>query len=292
MNAIPLDETRCHLGEGPVWDSDDQALYWVDSLGPTLYRHDWESRTTKRWDLPGDSVGSLAVRQTGGLILAMDQGFYAFDPETGNTELIAEPLAGQEHSHFNDGKVDRSGRFVAGGVNGAAGTGQEPQPVCGMFRLDTDLSVSQVLGEFACFNGPCFSADGSQFFVTGRGDMDYIEAFDYDGDAGTATNGRIIATDLDPDGATVDSEGCLWSAQWAGGCVLRLTPDGETVHRIAFPGHVVSSVMFGGPALDTIFVTTLGRPHWGTTPEAPDAGAVFMIERSGFTGLAEPRFMG
>ena len=56
-----LDDSRCGLGEGPVWDEAGQALYWVDLLEPTIYRHDWATRTTRRWTLAGDSAGSLAV---------------------------------------------------------------------------------------------------------------------------------------------------------------------------------------------------------------------------------------
>jgi len=292
MNLEILDDTRCHLGEGPVWDVSEQALYWVDSLGPSVFRHDWATRTTRRWDLTGESIGSLAVRKSGGLILAMDTGFHIFDPLTGNTELIADPLAGLADSRFNDGKVDRAGRFVAGGVNGVAGSGQEPQPVCGMFRLDHDLTVNRVMDGFACFNGPCFSPDGKTLYVTGRGNMQHIEAFAYDPVKAIAGTGNVLIDGIDPDGATVDSEGFIWSAQWGEGCVLRISPEGEIDRKIDLPDHVVSSVMFGGPELGTLFITTLGKPHWGTTPRAPDAGAVFVIQDTGFRGLPERRFEG
>jgi len=270
----------------------EQALYWVDSISPAIFRHDWANRTTRRWNLTGGSIGSLAVRKSGGLILAMDTGFRSFDPLTGSTELIADPLAGITDTRFNDGKVDHAGRFVSGGVNGVAGSGHEPQPVCGMFRLDHDLSVNRILDGFACFNGPCFSPDGKTFYVTGRGNMQHIEAFAYDPGTGTAGAGKVLIDGIDPDGATVDSEGFIWSAQWGDGCVLRISPEGEIDHRINLPDHVVSSVMFGGPELDTLFITTLGKPHWGITPSAADAGAVFVIQDTGFQGLPERRFDG
>lgn len=292
MNIETLDENRCHLGEGPVWDVTEQALYWVDSLGPTVFRHDWATRTTRRWDLPGSYVGSLAVRDNGGLILTMDTGFHAFDPDTGDISLLADPFAGMNATKFNDGKVDHAGRFVAGGVNGNAGSGQEPQPVCGMFRLDADLTAHRVLDGFACFNGPCFSPDGGTLYVTGRGDMLHIEAFDYHLITGTVSNGRVLIEGIDPDGATVDCEGYIWSAQWGGEGVLRISPDGRIDRRIELPGQVVSSVMFGGPDLNTLFMTTLGRPHWGTVPQARNAGAVFVIQEPGATGLPEHRFVG
>lgn len=292
MNIEALDDSRSQLAEGPVWDEAEQSLYWTDALAPAILRHDWATRTTTRWDLKAESVGSLAVRTGGGLILAMDEGFYTFDPATGDTSPVFEPFAGQPANRFNDGKTDRQGRFVSGGVNGVGGSDQPPQPVCSMFTVGADLGVTPGIGGFACFNGPCFSPDGRTFYVNGRGDMRHIEAFDYDPDTGEIGEGRVLIGGLDPDGTTVDTDGFLWCAQWESACVLRISPDGEIDRRIDLPGHVVSSVMIGGLDLDILFVTTLGRPYWGSTPTADDAGAVLVIRDLGLKGIAESRFAG
>ncbi len=283
---------RCHLGEGPVWDVEEQALYWVDIPGPTLYRHDWAHGTMETWELAGKAVGSLAVRRGGGLILAMDTGIHTFDPATGACATIAEPLAGSKINQLNDGKVDHAGRFVTGGVNGSTESEAGPQPVCSMFNLATDLSVTTVLEGFACFNGPCFSPDGKTFYVAGRGTMKEVEAFAYDPATGVVGPGRVLIGGANPDGATVDAEGFIWSAQWDDGCVLRISPHGEVERRLDLPGHIVSSCMFGGPDLDTLFVTTAGKTYWGTTPSAADAGAVLVIRDVGCVGLPEHRFAG
>jgi len=112
-----LSEHRCHLGEGPLWDPVTVALYWVDSFAPRLYRNDFASGETQSWSLPGKTVGTIAVRAQGGLILAMDQGFYAFDPASCQTESIAQPLAGRDGLRLNDGKVGPYGGFVTGAMN-------------------------------------------------------------------------------------------------------------------------------------------------------------------------------
>ena len=93
MIISELDDSSCHLGEGPVWDAAAGALYWVDSYGPTLYRYASDHGETERWQLPGKQIGSIALRERGGLILAMDQGFYAFEPDSGALETIALPIA-------------------------------------------------------------------------------------------------------------------------------------------------------------------------------------------------------
>lgn len=286
MQIRALSEHRCHLGEGPLWDTRAQALYWVDSYGPTLYRHDYRGGEVRRWDLPGQQVGSLALRRHGGIILAMDRGFYRFDGEKGQCEPIAEPLAGRDGLRLNDGKVDPFGAFVAGGMN----IDFRQHDNCPMLLLSPACEVTPILDGFDCFNGPCFSADGGLLYVTGRVDG-AIEVFDY-GPEQRPRNGRILIDGCNPDGATVDAEGFIWSAQWDDECLLRISPDGGIDARLPIPGQIVSSVIFGGPGLDTIYVTTVGGEVHGALPSGAAAGRLLAIEGSGYRGRAEPYFKG
>lgn len=286
MKVSALSQYQCHLGEGPLWDPNRQALYWVDSLAPRLFRNDFASSRTETWDLPGRSVGSLAVREKGGLVLAMDQGLYFFDPDNDAYEVIAQPLQGREHLRLNDGKVDPFGAFVTGALN----IDFHQQENCAMYRLSPELEVSEILDGFDCFNGPCFSADGEQLYVTGR-EEGVIEVFDY-GLAQTPCNGRVLIDQCNPDGATVDAEGYIWSAQWDDECLIRVSPGGVIDRRLSFPGQVVSSVMFGGPQLDLIYITTTADEVHGVKPTAPKPGRVLVVAETGFRGRPEPTFKG
>ena len=281
-----FNHTRCKLGEGPVWDPAANCLYWIDGYAPAIHCQQFDTGRTRSWPLPGTIIGSLAVRQSGGLVLAMDHGFYAFDTATGQTRLIAEPLAGQPHMRFNDGKVDPHGAFIAGAMN-IDPRGKRPCPV---FRLSPDGSVHEIMTDFLIFNGPCFNAAGDTLYVTGRIDHT-IEAVDYSGD-GTCSNARVCLPDACPDGATVDADDHIWSAQWTDGCILRLTPDGHIAGRIDIPGQIVTSVMFGGPDLDLLFVTTLGASFGNARASGPDAGKTLVIKNTGATGRPEPEFRG
>lgn len=286
MRIAPLGEARCGLGEGPVWDSREQALYWVDSLAPAVYRYDYAKRQTETWRLPGDSVGSLAPCERGGLIVAMDRGLYRFDLPDERIEAIALPLDGRDGLRFNDGKVDPHGAFVTGAMTIDLRSRED----CPMFRLRPDLQVERLLDGFACFNGPCFDKSGERIYVSGRVDG-AIEVFEYAGD-GVPANGRVLIDGINPDGATVDAEGYLWSAQWDDACLLRIAPDGAIDRRLELPGQVVTSLSFGGPQFDRIFVTTLGAPAYGARPRHPDAGRTLEVTDSGFRGREEPRFRG
>ena len=287
MKISAVSEHRCHLGEGPLWDPQEQVLYWVDSLEPALYWLDFRFDRVRHCQLPGDTVGSLAVREQGGLVLAMDQGFYTFSPQFEKASLIALPLSGREGIRFNDGKVDPFGHFVSGAMNVDFEQGGEN---CKMYRLTPELEVVEILDGFTCFNGPCFSQDGETLYVTGRGEYTAIEAFDY-GPGQVPRNGRTLI-ECNPDGATVDADGYIWSAQWDDACIIRISPQGEIDTRIDIPGQLVSSVMFGGPDLDLIYVTTVGGEVLGYRAKGESPGRTLVIEDSGFRGRPEPLFKG
>jgi sugar lactone lactonase YvrE len=61
---------------------------------------------------------------------------------------------------------------------------------------------------------------------------------------------------LNPDGAVVDAQGCLWSAQWGAGRVARYDEKGEFSSAVSVGGVQASCPAFGGAKLDTLFVTT------------------------------------
>ena len=70
--AVPA---RAALGEGPVWDTGDQALWWADIKGGLIHctREGGEDRVFNF----GEPVGCLARRGAGGLIVAAKSGFWA-----------------------------------------------------------------------------------------------------------------------------------------------------------------------------------------------------------------------
>ena len=282
-----------------MWDVAERKLYWVDSLGPSLWRYDPANGDITNWDLPGATVGSLALRAGGGAVLAIDSGFYAFEFETGACEVISEPDADQPNTRFNDGKVDRQGRFVAGSWDHLT-----RQPLGTLFRLNPDLRVEKLDTGIVCSNGPCWSPDGSRLYFTDS-ISHAIFVYDYDAGPGPPANKRVfvqLAEDEIPDGATVDAEGFVWGATFGAGQIRRYAPDGRLDRSIDVPVRYPTSVMFGGGGLDVLFFTSMGgllkvRGADGEITrerkdDAPGAGGVFAISGLGVTGLPEPRFAG
>ena len=291
-----------HLGEGPVWDVEEGRLYWVDGTGrrvgkPSIWRLDPRTGKVEHWSLSHD-VGALALRKGGGAVLALDDGFYFFDFESGKLDLIQLVDADQPRTRLNDGKCDRRGRFIAGGMDD-----KEELKICGLWRLDADLRVTKLDGGIICTNGPCWSPDDKTFYVADSFQGEFW-AYDYDLEAGTLSNKRVFASFKgDPgvaDGSTVDAEGCLWNAQVIGGDLVRYAPDGSVERRIGVPVKNLTSVMFGGEKLDELYVTSMARVKHPAVHDLfakqmkPQflAGSLFRITGLGIRGLPEPRFAG
>jgi sugar lactone lactonase YvrE len=275
------------LGEGPVWVAGEVALYWVDINGRTIFGLT-DGGALSRWPTPF-RVGSLVPRVGGGFIAGTDQGIAGIDLSSGKLDLLVNPEEGLPHNRFNDGKVDRVGRFWAGTMDdrerGSAGT---------LYRIDPNLRCVAIDSGYGITNGPAFSPDGRRMYHSDTL-RQVTYAFDLDAQ-GNASNRRIFLRfgegDGHPDGMTVDSEGCLWIAFWGGWCVRRFSPDGEMLRTIEVPVEQPSSCAFGGPGLDRLYVTsaTKGLDEAALRMQ-PNAGGLFML-RAGVRGLAEVPFAG
>jgi xylono-1,5-lactonase len=275
------------LGEGPIWVASEQALYWLDIRGYRIFRRSNEGAITG-WQTPF-RICSLAPRAVGGFVAGTENGFALVDPAEDIYELIGDPEPDRATNRFNDGKVDREGRFWAGTMDDA-----EEQASGALYRLDQDRGWSRLDDGYQVSNGPAFSPDGRILYHndSGRGTT---FAFDVAED-GRLANKRVFArfeaADGYPDGMTVDAEGCLWIAFWDGWCVRRLSSEGEVLRVVELPVERPTSCAFGGPELDQLFITSA---RVGLNAEAlaaqPNAGGLFMT-RPGVIGIEERPFSG
>jgi len=283
-------DVKTTLGEGPLWDVEQQRLYWIDATGMRVFRATAQGGEIRAWDVPS-RVGSIAIRKDGrGAVCSLAKGFHALDFATGDCTLIAQIEPDRPANWINDGKVDRRGRFFAGTMDS-----QEAGPNGALYRLDPDFSVTKVDSGIIVSNGPCWSPDGSIFYFADSWSGE-IWAYDYDEATGAVSNRRTFAT-LDTstggaaDGSTVDAEGCLWNAQVYDGKLIRYRPDGTVDRVIEMPVKKVTSVMFGGPNLDILFVTSMAKPPLPRFPgDGVQRGSLFAITGLGITGVPEPRF--
>lgn len=290
VNVEVVVPCKNQLGEGPLWDVEEQMIYWVDGKNSEIWRHDPATGETRTWNTPEDP-GSFALRKNGkGLVVAMWNGFRFFDLETGETTVIEDLEQDLPTSRFNDGRCDRQGRFWVGSMDD-----KHTDPIGSLYRLDADLGHEVQERGVICSNSTCFSPDGETMYYADTY-INTIWAYDLDTASGQLSNRRVFADTTDmkgvPDGSIVDAEGYLWNAMWDGWSVVRFAPDGSVDRIVEVPVQRPTCPMFGGKGLDRLYVTSA---RIGLAPDdlvnQPNAGALLVLD-PGVIGVPETRFAG
>ena len=284
-----LHNPRASVGEGPVWDERTGELIWVDILGRLVHRYDRERGPLEPLATPQD-VGAAVLREDGGLVLALQDGFWRTDgweaPQPWITVNPDDPA-----KRFNDGKVDPQGRFWAGTMeyDGADDRGA-------LYRLDPDGTLTTQVTGVRISNGLAWTADHRTLYFIDSFAWS-VDAFTFDPATGAITDRRTALTfERDgsvPDGMCIDAEDRLWVAFFGGSSVRRYDPvSGACDVRIDLPAPNITSCAFGGPDLDELYITSSCRDHDAAARERhPAAGGLFRI-KPGVKGLATDRFRG
>lgn len=280
-----------YLGETPIWSADDQALWWVNcEHPPELHRWSPASGEHGKWDMPR-RVGGFVHKAGGGLLVALADGLYDFDPDSGALALrIASGLPGQVKLH--ECHCDRQGRFWIGAYDHDFPANREASGAS-YFRLDGD-TLTPVIEGIAVANGLAFSPDGLTMYCSDSPKRS-VQAYDLDTDTGDLSNGRLFLQLVEGegfvDGATVDSEGGYWLANVGAGRLRRYLPDGTLDRIVELPFTNPTKPAFGGPDLKTLYVTSTSMDMTAfKDPSAPN-GPVYQLQ-PGETGVPEVRFQG
>lgn len=283
-----LGDTRDLLGESPCWDARHGALCWIDALAGTLHRRTLASGESQHWHL-SPPLGSIALCDSGAVLVALRHGFARFDLATARLETLAQIDTTHAEVRLNDGKCDPWGNFVAGTLHGHR---QHGEPIAGgLYRLRPGGRVERLAEGFALTNGPCFSPDGRTLYVADS-PLRTIWAYDYSPD-GPLAHRRVFAQTerfaSGPDGATVDAQGFVWSVLPRAGRMARFAPDGQLERTVALPATYPTSLCFGGERLDRAFVTSISRST-NLAGDRPQDGALFEVTGLPAAGLPPHRF--
>jgi sugar lactone lactonase YvrE len=281
------------VGESPVWRAAENALYWVDIVGKHVHRLEPSSGKRTSWTTE-EMPACLVFARDGALLAGMETGIFSLTLEAGRAR--ARRLASVNHPmgsmRFNDGRCDRQGRFWAGTMQTQT---TEGHPVGSLYRYDPDGSLTGPLeGGLVVQNGLAWSPDGRRMYLSdSHASVNRVWMFDYDRDSGLPGNRRVFV-DMSqhggrPDGAAVDADGCYWTCANDGGAVLRFTPEGKLDRRLAVPTAKPTMCAFGGPKLDTLFVTSIRPRDPELLKQQPLGGALFALF-PGVQGLPEPEF--
>lgn len=279
---------RCEseVGEGPLWDGKNQELVWVDVTRGLVHRHSFGLGYSKTLEI-GKHVGAVGLYSEERFIAAIRDGLVTIDRETGAVEYLSRVLQ-EDGIRFNDGKCDPFGRFVAGTMR--------YQPAMGtaaLYACDVAGRTTTLLEGVGLSNGLCWSESGRTLYYIDTLTKQ-IASFDYEKDFDRLGERRVIYSfseqDGSPDGMTIDQSGALWVALWGGRRVVSIDASGKLVSEIPLPVSKPTSVVFGGPRLDQLFITSANyQLTEAERANEPLAGSVFVTE-VGVSGFAEPRF--
>lgn len=273
-------EADAITGEGPLWDPGRGVLWWVDIPPGLLHRLDPRTGATATvaFDRP---LGAVAHRRDGTLLLALADRLASWDPESAALATVLPLPAGAVPLRCNDGKPDAAGRFWIGRMaeDERAGAGS-------LLRIGPSGTIETVLDGLHIPNGLGWAPDGRTMLYIDSG-WGEVRRFTFDSAAGMRDTGEthVQVDDGVPDGLTIDADGCAWVALWGGHGILRVAPDGSVLGHLRLPVSQVSSCAFGGPDLDTLYITTARK---GLSADAlarePLAGSLFSC-RPGVRGL-------
>jgi sugar lactone lactonase YvrE len=264
-----------------VWDSRTEEVLWVDIREGHIHRAtltgegDLTHRSTVRLSPPVSAVVPCA---SGGLLATVGDTFYriAVDGTVESIAALSFPDDGIRR-RMNDAKADPRGRLLAGtmsedGLRGSAA----------LYRLDPDGTLAVLRDGVTISNGLGWSPDGTTLYYADS-PTQRVDAFEYDLTTGTFGNGRPFARfdDGDPDGLTVDADGCVWVAVWGAGQVRAFDPAGRPRAVVDVGPSQVSSCAFVGADLDILMITTAAEEQ---AAFEHDAGRLFRCA-PGVTGL-------
>ena len=293
IKAEILINLGCDIGEGPLWDEKNQKLYFVDLLKNNIHIMDYGTVKVKTITLD-QNVGCISLREHGGLVAGLQHGFYFINEKSGEIELINDPENDKPNNRFNDGKCDCRGRFWAGTMSKDLDSGYgDNTPQGALYCLDTNGKVTRKLEKAAISNGLAWSHDNKTMYYIDSPTYK-IAAYSYNPDTGGIVF-QNIAMDLNgyhgmPDGMCIDEEDMLWVGFWGGGVIRRIDPLKHYIlEEIPLPALNITSLAFGGPNMDELFIASGNRDT--DINKYPSAGAVFRI-KPGVKGPYAYRFKG
>lgn len=298
MEAVVSRSVECvlaagaELGESPVWDSREGRLFWVDIDGRAVHAYTPATGDDRVWPIDGRPTALGRTEDPARLLVAIENDMSWLDLESGQVASWITLEAPRPNVRLNDGRCDPAGRFWVGGMYVPTSA---KQYVSHLYRVEADGSFSNERDEVGCANGSAFSPDGRVMYWAETLDRT-VWAYDYDVATGERYNERVFlefgsaGLPGKPDGACVDETGCYWVACVGGSAVARITPNGDIDEVVEVPVPRPTMPAFGGPDLDTMFITTIGVRD--PEKDGPgDHGGVFAFS-PGVRGIPEPVFAG
>lgn len=276
-------DSKSELGEGAMWNYKTGELMWVNIKGKILNFYNPRTGNNKEM-FTGQMIGTVVPAESGAVLVALQNGIYSFNPETGSKKLLVNPEDHLETNRFNDGKCDPSGRFWAGTMSTVGDNN-----VGTLYRFDADSTIHKMVENVSISNGIVWSLDKTKMYYIDTPTLK-VMGYDYNNETGEISNAKVaveIPSEMGyPDGMTIDAEGNVWVALWGGFAVGCWNPEtGKLIRTIKVPAKNVTSCAFGDDDLGSLYITTAREGNSKEELEKyPYSGGVFKA-RPGVNGV-------
>ena len=288
-----IDEIKVgnNLGESVIWDKRDQSLWWTDIMGNKIYHLGWPDKKLSVYETP-ERVCSIGLTQSiDTLIIAFETGVCLYVPKQAKQKIdwIFRPFDTDCGIRFNDGRIDRQGRFWVS-------TMIEDEQISSnnghLYSVDCNRKVTDHLSNFKIGNSLAWVPDSSRMFFSDSSQQ-IIWSFDFDATTGKVSAQQTFcktAADEFPDGADVDSFGNLWCSNWGGHSISVYDKNGTQLNRFSLPVSQPTCLAFGGENMDLLFVTS--ATYLKTTKQLRDETSAgnLLIYKTDCMGIAAPQF--
>lgn len=279
-------------GEGPVWHSEEQALYWTDINRFLIHRFNPADRSVKSWFFEEPVTALALTDRDDTLVVALGSRVILWSPRSDERRDHGFHLPGWPAVRLNDARPDPRGSFWLGSMRNNVGNDGSPGAIGGadgvLFRIDPDGSVTEWKRSIGIANTFAWGPDHNHFYFADSLE-NVVYVYDYDSSSGTIGGERLFFSSFPrglPDGSAVDCEGYLWNCRYGGGCIVRISPGGIVDQVIEMPVKNITSCTFGGTDLKTLYVTTASL---GAPPGDRLGGGLFAIQTDK-AGQPENRF--
>lgn len=284
MTIRVVSSTFSDVGEGPLWNKEDNSVVWVDITGKKWHRSDYLTGQTVTRSVP-KMIGAIVERITGGYAAAVEEGF-AIINENDGYKVVQDFLP--EAERMNDAKADAHGRWWMGSnaIDFSSGKGR-------LHSIDSHNKITTWLEGATLPNGLGWSPDNSKFYLVDSLEL-VLWVFDFNLKTGAITNKTLLHKFEDnnglPDGMSVAGDGSLLVAMWDGSRIEVISSAGNHIENIHVPVSRPTSCTFGGPDGQDLIVTTSGGGI--DLSKEPLAGQLLSISGTGYFGSESRKFNG
>ena len=279
-------------GEGLLWHSGHQSVYWTDINRFLIHRFTPADGCVRTWMFHEPVTALTLTDQDDVLAVVLGSRVVLWIPHEDRQTAQVFELKAWPKVRLNDARADPRGSLWLGSmrnnVNADGSTGAAGGRDGMLYRLDPDGRVSEWSRGLGIANTLAWSPDRHRFYF---GDTleNIVWTYDFDPRTGSIGNRRPFLEGFGrglPDGSCVDADGYLWNCRFSGGCIVRVEPGGTIDRVVELPVENVTTCTFGGADGMTLYVTTA---RGESTRWSRFAGGLFAI-RTEVRGQAENRF--